>query len=377
MLKYITHIKYGLLAICIGQTGLTKAQDQFDRWPEGLSPKLIGKRVAENFEGMPHANYGKPEPPEKIFYPEVCTWYGALKFAAASGNKTLQQQLIGRFEPLFTTERKLVPVANHVDFSVFGGLPLEIYRQTKEQQYLDLGLGMANAQWSPPDDQVLTPQARKFKGEGYSWQTRLWIDDMFMINLLQMQAYRVTGKRTYADRAAKEMVLYLDSLQQPNGLFYHAPDVPFYWGRGNGWMAAGMTEILMSLPASHPDRPRILNGYRLMMAALLKYQAESGLWRQLVDDAGSWEETSGSAMFTYAMATGVRRGWLPAEPYKDATRKAWLALAANVNADGLLANVCEGTNKVNNRQHYLNRRRVSGDLHGQAAVLWAATALLN
>ena len=97
MLKYITRIKYGLLAICIGQTGLTKAQDQLDRWSEGFSPKLIGKRVAENFVRMPHANYGKPEPPEKIFYPEVCTWYGALKFAAASGNKTLQQQLIGRF----------------------------------------------------------------------------------------------------------------------------------------------------------------------------------------------------------------------------------------------------------------------------------------
>lgn len=377
MLKYITRIKYGLLAICIGQTGLTKAQDQLDQWPEGLSPKLIGIRVTENFVCMPHANYGKPEPPEKIFYPEVCTWYGALKFAAASGNKTLQQQLIGRFEPLFTTERKLVPVTNHVDFSAFGGLPLEIYRQTKEQKYLDLGLGMANAQWSPPDDQVLTPQARKFKGEGYSWQTRLWIDDMFMINLLQMQAYRATGKRLYADRSAKEMVLYLDSLQQPNGLFYHAPGVPFYWGRGNGWMAAGMTEVLLSLPEDHPDRPRILEGYRLMMATLLKYQAKSGLWRQLLNDAGTWEETSGSAMFTYAMATGVKRGWLPLTGYKKAVRRAWLALAANVNAEGLLANVCEGTDKLNSRQHYLNRCRVTGDLHGQAAILWAATALLN
>jgi len=51
------------------------------------------------------------------------------------------------------------------------------------------------------------------------------------------------------------MVLYLDSLQCPNGLFYHAPDVPFFWSRGNGWMAAGMSELLSSLPNNNPDRP--------------------------------------------------------------------------------------------------------------------------
>ncbi len=50
----------------------------------------------------------------------------------------------------------------------------------------------------------------------------------------------------------KEMVSYLDKLQQPNGLFYHAPDVPFFWGRGDGWVAAGMAEMLRDLPQDHP-----------------------------------------------------------------------------------------------------------------------------
>lgn len=44
--------------------------------------------------------------------------------------------------------------------------------------------------------------------------------------------------------------MYLDELQRPNGLFYHAPDVPYYWGRGNGWVAAGMAELLQCLPKS-------------------------------------------------------------------------------------------------------------------------------
>jgi hypothetical protein len=68
------------------------------------------------------------------------------------------------------------------------------------------------------------------------------------------------------------MAVYLDTLQQPNGLFYHAPDVPFFRGRGNGWMAAGMAELLRSLAEDHPNRARILSGYRKIMATLLQYQ---------------------------------------------------------------------------------------------------------
>src|SRR5262245_54557516 len=98
----------------------------------------------------------------------------------------------------------------------------------------------------------------------------MWIDDMYMITMIQSQAYRATKDRKYIDRAAKEMVLYLDSLQKPNGLFYHAPDVPFYWGRGNGWMAAGMSELLRVLPKDNAHYDRILKGYQTMMTSLLK-----------------------------------------------------------------------------------------------------------
>ncbi len=77
---------------------------------------------------------------------------------------------------------------------------------------------------------------------------------MYMITIVQSQAYRVTQDVKYIDRAAKEMVLYLDTLQRENGLFYHAPDVPYYWGRGNGWMAAGMAVLLRYLPKDNQYR---------------------------------------------------------------------------------------------------------------------------
>src|ERR1700704_4784621 len=209
---------------------------------------------------------------------------------------------------------------------------------------------------------------------------------MYMITAVQVQASRATKDARYIDRAATTMAAYLDKLQQPNGLFYHAPDSPFYWGRGNGWVAAGMTELLRSLPKNHPKRPAIVAAYQKMMAALLKYQGDDGLWRQLIDHPESWAETSGTGMFTFAMISGVKNGWLDRKTYGPAARKAWLGLVKHLDKDANVDEVCIGTNKSRQEagpdlnaqtKFYLDRPRRSGDLHGQSPILWSASALLR
>jgi rhamnogalacturonyl hydrolase YesR len=334
-------------------------------WPSGASPQEIGKRVAENFVARP-LNYETNSTRKYVIYPEVCAWYGALTFARESGDSRLRDQLIHKFDPLLTPEgaKRISPDA-HVDYRVFGVVPLEIYLQTKERKYLELGRSFADKQWENPTDDGITREAR------------YWIDDMFMITAVQVQAYRAAGDAAYLDRAATTMSAYLDKLQQTNGLFYHAPDVPFFWSRGNGWCAAGMTELLRSLPGNHPQRARILSGYRLMMTSLLKYQGEDGLWRQLLDHPESWPETSGTGMFTFALITGVKKGWLEPEAYGPAARMGWLGLVKHINTNAEIGEVCEGTNKKNDLQYYLDRKRNVGDYHGQAPVLWCATALLR
>jgi unsaturated rhamnogalacturonyl hydrolase len=200
---------------------------------------------------------------------------------------------------------------------------------------------------------------------------------MYMLTVLQLQAYRATGNRMYLDRDAKEMVAYLAKLQQPNGLFFHAPDVPFYWGRGDGWVAAGMTEMLRDLPADHPQRPAILAGYRRMMTALVQYQGKDGMWRELIDQPDAWPESSSSAMFSFALITGVKNGWLDASTYAPAARRGWIAVVGYIDQNQNVTSVCEGTNKLDDREYYLARKRRTGDFHGQAPVLWAASALLR
>lgn len=173
------------------------------------------------------------------------------------------------------------------------------------------------------------------------------------------------------------MVLYLNELQRPNGLFYHAPDVPFYWGRGNGWIAAGMAELLQYLPKKHKDRPRILQGYLTMMNSLKDFQNSRGIWNQLIDQPDCWAETSGSAMFTFAFIKGVKNGWLNAKEYAPLARKAWLTLVPYVNEDGDVTEICIGTDRKNDKQYYYDRKRCIGDYHGQLAFLWCVVALLE
>jgi unsaturated rhamnogalacturonyl hydrolase len=354
-----TMLAGGLLAVV--SLGPSPQGDFFDNWPVNVAPKNVGKKVAEHFVVSPHQGT------KTIEYPEVAVWYGSLTFARLTHDESLRAELIKKFEPLMPggAEAYRIPRRRHVDDSIFGIVPLEIGNQTRDSRYLSYGKGWADRQWENPQE------------DGLSSETRYWIDDMYMLTILQLEAFRATRDDVYLDRSATEMVSYLNKLQQPNGLFFHAPDVPFYWGRGNGWVAAGMAEILTDLPETHPQRARIMKAYQQMMAALLKYQTKDGMWRQLIDKEESWPESSSSAMFSYAMITGVKRGWLDGSAYGPAARRGWIAVAGYIDQNQDVTNVCEGTGKLNDLSYYLSRKRRTGDFHGQAAVMWAASALVR
>ena len=349
-----------LLVLSIGTVGAVAQPDNFSNWPAGRSPQEIGKRLAEHFIASPHQY-------NMAHYSEVATWYGALTFAQLTVDTDLRDRLIKRFDPLLPDgpDTKLIGRRRHVDDEIFGVVPLEIGIQTKDAKYQEYGKQFADRQWENPQP------------DGLSGETRFWIDDMYMLTILQLEAYRATQDKTYLDRAALEMAVYLDKLQRPNGLFYHAADVPFFWGRGDGWVAAGMTEMLRDLPKDHPKRARIMKGYKNMMTALLKYQGKDGMWRQLIDRNDAWPESSSTAMFTFAMISGVKNGWLAAKTYGPAARKGWIAVTGYIDQNADVTNVCMGTGKRNDLQYYYERRRITGDYHGQAPLLWAASALLR
>ena len=350
-----------LLSGCITQS--TTHPKAFTNWPAGQSPAEVGKKAVTSM--LPRWFAARPS----AHYSEDSTWMSALKFAALTKDEELKASLIKKFDPaLLTPEGQKAAFGSmrrHVDHNIYGIVPLELYMQTKDKRYLDFGKWLADRQRELPD------------ANGLSDQTRFWIDDMYMITILQVQAFRATGDRVYLDRAALEMVAYLDKLQQPNGLFFHGANAPHFWGRGNGWIAAGMPELLSELPAKHPKRARIMEGYKKMMATLLKYQDADGMWHQLIDHSESYKETSGTAMFTYAFILGVKHGWLTDPAYAEGARRGWLALQTYIDADGMLDKVCVGTGQNKNVEFYLTRPTGKGNSHGQAPLLWCAVALLQ
>ena len=94
--------------------------------------------------------------------------------------------------------------------------------QHKVPVYFSMGMWFADQQWTMPEKKK--EAYKDLLDRGLTWQTRMWIDDMYMITNIQAQAYRATGDVKYVNRAAHEMVVYLEALQRPNGLFYHAPE---------------------------------------------------------------------------------------------------------------------------------------------------------
>lgn len=72
-----------------------------------------------------------------------------------------------------------------------------------------------------------------------------------------------------------------------------------------------------------------------------------------------------------------KKGWLDAKEYGEVARKGWIALCSYIDKAGDVKAVCEGTMIKNSREHYINRLALTGDLHGQAPVLWCAYALVT
>lgn len=331
-------------------------------WMGDNSPERIGRVIIDDLFTRSDFMMYVTDTWSGIHYAEACAGFGAARLAGLLNDSNILDRLSDRYMPVI--EDSLHLGSAHVDANVYGILALELYMQKGEEKFLQQGLELADGQW------------RDTLADGLTSQVRYWIDDLWMIGSLQIQAYRATGNQRYLERAAKIGDSYLKKLQRPNGLFHHGENAPFFWGRGNGWAAAGLAELLSELPESNPYYTSILGGYKRMMNALLEYQAEDGMWRQLIDNEEAWKETSSTAMFGYAITVGVKKGLLPADEFTRVYQKAWLSLVEYINEEGKVTDVCIGTGKGDNAKYYIDRPRITGDFHGQAPILWFAYSLL-
>ncbi|MBV8807019.1 MAG: glycoside hydrolase family 88 protein, partial [Sinobacteraceae bacterium] len=155
-----------------------------------------------------------------------------------------------------------------------------------------------------------------------------------------------TGDRRYLDHADAEFWATTEYLyDQSDHLFYRdsrffeqrdSQGRRIFWGRGNGWVFAGLARILTALPADYPSRPRYEALFREMAAKLVSLQGAKGYWPVSLLEPQQSPETSGTGFFVYGLAWGVNHGLLPAGQYRRSIQRGWRALVAAVKPDGKL-----------------------------------------
>ena len=283
----------------------------------------------------------------------------------------------------YNSANALVIGSSLLDFTLAPSLPL-IYRLRKEVDF-------KNRKIYEEYINKMTEYAKygQIRTEGMRNYTRntpeeytVWVDDMFMGIPYLMQAAQYTDsekeRKYFYDDASQQVLDFNKHVWDKEAqLYMHAnfssrPEVKLpHWSRANGWAIWAMSDVLMALPRNHPNYSKVLKQYRAFVNSLIRFQNENGFWHNVIDRTDSPEEVSGTAIFTMAIARGMRYGWLEKKKFTPIVMKGWEAIASEIEDDGTVHNICVGTMCSEDINHYINRPFYDDDTHGSFAVIFA------
>jgi rhamnogalacturonyl hydrolase YesR len=273
-------------------------------------------------------------------------YVGMMNWASLPGNEKYDAALKSIAEE---NEWKLGDRLFHGDDHVVGQMYLHFYAQEQDPGMIRHTIQQFN-QILVADPRIsLDFVGESFSGVGRECQLRwCWCDALFMAPATWIGLSLATGEQRFMDYGDKEFWATTDYLQDAETHLYYRDSRYFtrrdeegnkiFWARGNGWVYAGLTNVLRILPRDHPSYPRYVQLFKDMSATIAKIQHDNGLWRVslLAKEAYPSPETSGSGFMTYGLAWGVNSGHLDADTYGPAVRKGWQALVDAVADDGKL-----------------------------------------
>lgn len=178
-----------------------------------------------------------------------------------------------------------------------------------------------------------------------------WCDALFMAPPVLARMYAITGDRGYLDALNRNWQVTSDLLySREEHLFFRDSRYltqkekngkPLFWARGNGWVLAGLANVLEFMPNNYPARDKYVTQFREMAARIAQFQTADGMWKTgLLDpDAYAASEVSGTAFYTYAMAWGINHGILDKKTFRPVVEKAWAGMVKHVYADGRLGSI--------------------------------------
>ena len=212
----------------------------------------------------------------------------------------------------------------------------------------------------------------------------VWLDDMFMALPSMAVRSQYANDPKQIDEAANIATGFFKRMWMPEkNIFRHgyvegAGSQPsMAWGRANGWAILTMCQLLDFLPENHPKRADILDIYRKHAAGLAELQGIDGFWHQLLDRPETYNETSATAIFAYALAHGINEGWLDATTYGPVAQLAWEAVSSKINAKGEVEDVCVGTGMGFEPAYYAYRPVSVKAAHGYGPAIWAGAEMIK
>lgn len=236
------------------------------------------------------------------------------------------------------------------------------------QAYLDMGHAGPTEQCM--DHLIACRNVPQKQGNGSSegsFGDWTWIDAIQMglpVLTKMSRMCRMRGDADWARYAEQGWQMYRASrdsiagglFNQKQGLWWRDKDFvpPFttpngkqcYWSRGNGWVYAALARAMETLPQD-PHYKDYLKDYLLMTKALFKCRQPDGYWYVSLDDPQDFggKELTGTALFIYGMAWGVRTGKLPANKFCPIIYETWNKMVKDcLHPNGALGYV-QGTGK--------------------------------
>ncbi|MGB7135938.1 MAG: glycoside hydrolase family 88 protein [Acidobacteriaceae bacterium] len=233
------------------------------------------------------------------------------------------------------------------------------------------------------------------------YPNQMWLDGIYMAEpFLAQYAVDFHQPQDFAEITHQFTLIYQHTRDPKTGLLYHGWDEskqkvwanpatgasPDVWARAMGWYEMALVDTLPLYPANDPGRAQLLAILRQTTAAILRVQdPKTGLWYQVLDKPGAkgnYFESSAACMFTYALAKGVRLGYLPAADEAPAKR-AWRGIETHflqTDPDGslTLTGTVKGVGLGNIKSvaeaysYYVTTPVISNDPKGIGAYLLAA-----
>jgi unsaturated rhamnogalacturonyl hydrolase len=270
---------------------------------------------------------------------------GMVEWAKIAGNDSYFEWLKGMSEKNnWTHMSRENPLGRYIadDYCV-GQTYIELYRKYKDKKMIE--------PMRKYFDQILKDPATgdlKFEDTKDYWATQRWswCDALFMGPTVWAKMANVTGNKKYLDFMFKEYKATTDYLfDKDEDLYFRdsnyftrkeANGAKIFWGRGNGWVFAGLPVIIRELPPKYARKDYFVTIYKEMAAKLIKLQSPDGFWHASLLDPDSYPspEMSATAFFVYGMAWGVNNGYLDRETYLPAIIKGWKSMVTSVWPDG-------------------------------------------